>query len=122
MADPLHWVTVALVVLAVGVQSVVPPLPPDPWHWSTVTPDVAVPARTVLSTVTLHVTSLPPPVTMPLHWSTEVTSWLDGATVVVQPEGGSTPAAAKQAVAVTVELVTPWAVTVLSMVKVQVTS
>jgi hypothetical protein len=44
---------------------------------------------------------------MPLHWSTEVTSWLDVADVVVQPKGGSTPAAARQAVAVTVELVAP---------------
>ena len=44
---------------------------------------------------------------MPLHWSTELTSWVDLVTVVVHPEGGSTPAAAKQAVAVTVELVAP---------------
>jgi hypothetical protein len=51
-----------------------------------------------------------------------VTSWLDVVTVVVQPEGGSTPAAAKHAVTVTVELVTPWAVTVFSIVTVQVTS
>ena len=43
-------------------------------------------------------------------------------TVVVQPEGGSTPAAARHAVTVTVELVTPWAVTVFSIVTVQVTS
>ena len=59
---------------------------------------------------------------MPLHWSTEVTSWLDVVTVVVQPAGGSTPAAATHAVTVTVELVTPWAVVVLSIVTVQVTS
>jgi hypothetical protein len=51
-----------------------------------------------------------------------VTSWLDVVTVVVQPEGGSTPAAARHAVTVTVELVTPWAVTVFSIVTVQVTS
>ncbi len=42
-------------------------------------------------------------------------------TVVVQPAGGSTPAAAKHAVTVTVELVTPWAVVVFSIVTVQVT-
>ncbi len=42
-------------------------------------------------------------------------------TVVVQPEGGSTPAAAKHAVAVTVELVTPWDVMVFSTVTKQVT-
>lgn len=118
----MHCVTVALVVLPMGVQVVVPPLPPEPWHWSTVTPEVAVPAGTVLSTVTSQVRSLPPPVTMPLHWSAEVTSCFDVLTVVVQPEGGSTPAAAKQAVAVTVELVEPWAVRVLSIVRVQVTS
>jgi len=59
---------------------------------------------------------------MPLHWSTEVTSWLDVVTVVVQPAGGSTPAAARHAVTVTVELVTPWAVVVFSIVTAQVTS
>jgi hypothetical protein len=59
---------------------------------------------------------------MPLHWLTEVTSWVDVVTVVVHPEGGSTPAAAKHAVAVTVELVTPWAVMEFSIVMVQVTS
>jgi hypothetical protein len=59
---------------------------------------------------------------MPLHWLTEMTSWLDVVTVVVHPEGGSTPAAAKHAVAVTVELVTPWAEMVFSIVTVQVTS
>ena len=59
---------------------------------------------------------------MPLHWSTEVTSWFDDVVVVVQPVGGTTPAAARQAVAVTVELVAPWAVTVFWIVRVQVTS
>jgi hypothetical protein len=43
-------------------------------------------------------------------------------TVVVQPKGGSTPAAAKHAVAVTVEVVAPAEVTVLSMTMVQLTS
>lgn len=42
-------------------------------------------------------------------------------TVVVQPNGGSTPAAAKQAVAVTVELLKPAEVTVLAMLIVHVT-
>src|SRR5580700_5790217 len=50
---------------------------------------------------------------MLLHWLTEETSWLDVVTVVVQPAGGSTPAAAKHAVAVMVELVAPAEVTVL---------
>jgi hypothetical protein len=43
-------------------------------------------------------------------------------TVVVHPEGGSTPVAARHEVAVTVDEVAPAAVTVLSMVIVQVTS
>jgi hypothetical protein len=43
-------------------------------HWSTVTPDVGVPTGTLLVTVTSQITLLPPPVTMPLHWFTEVTS------------------------------------------------
>ncbi|MDA8398836.1 MAG: hypothetical protein M0008_02085 [Actinomycetota bacterium] len=43
-----------------------------------------------------------------------MTRWLDVVVVVVQPAGGRTPAAAKQAVAVTVEDVAPLAVTVLS--------
>jgi hypothetical protein len=42
-------------------------------------------------------------------------------TVVVQPEGGVTPAAARHAVPVTVEEVAPAALTVSSMVMVQVT-
>jgi hypothetical protein len=50
---------------------------------------------------------------------TEVTSWFDVSTVVVQPWGGSTPAAAKHAVAVTVEELTLAAVTVFVMVTVQ---
>ena len=75
----------------------------------------------VLTTETSHVRLLPPPTTIPLHWSTEVTSWFDGETVVVQPEGGVTPAAARHAVAVTVEELAPAAVTVLAIVMVQVT-
>ncbi|MHB1709996.1 MAG: hypothetical protein ACYCV7_01135 [Acidimicrobiales bacterium] len=39
---------------------------------------------------------------------------------MVQPMGGSTPAAAKHAVAVIVELVAPWAVTVFRIARVQV--
>ena len=91
-------------------------------HWLTVTPVVGVPTGTLLITVTLQVTLLPPPVTMPLHWSTEVTSWVGfTVTVVWQPNGGSTPATAKQVVAVTFELVAPWAVMVFSILTVQVT-
>ena len=43
-------------------------------------------------------------------------------TVVVQPKGGSTPAAAKHAVAVTVDEAAPAEVTVFAMVMVQFTS
>jgi hypothetical protein len=114
--DPLHWVTVALVVLATGSHTTVgwvPPPVPEPLHSLTVTPDVGVPLDMSLVNVTLQVTLLPPPVTMPLHWLIEETSWFDVVTVVVHPAGGSTPAAAKQAVAVIVELVAPAKVTVL---------
>jgi hypothetical protein len=72
-------------------------------------------------TITLQVTLLPPPVTMPLHWFTEVTSWVEVVIVVLQPKGGSTPAAARHSVAVTVELVAPCEVTVFSIVMLQVT-
>jgi hypothetical protein len=90
-------------------------------HWLTVTPDVAAPVGMVLTTETSHVTLLPPPTAIPLHWSTDVTSWFEVVTVVVQPDGGVTPAAARHAVAVTVEELAAAAVTVLSMVMVQVT-
>jgi len=72
-------------------------------------------------TVTLQVTLLPPPVTMPLHWFTEVTSWVEVVIVELQPKGGSTPAAARHAVAITVELVAPCEVTVFSIVMLQLT-
>jgi hypothetical protein len=68
--DPLHWVTVAFVVLATGAHTVVgsvPPPVPEPLHWLTVAPEVGVPLGTSLVNVTLHVTLLPPPSTMPLH-------------------------------------------------------
>jgi len=75
VAEPLHWVTVALDVLPSGTHDMVlPPPVPDPMHWSTVTPEVDVPTGTLLVTVTLQYTLLPPAVTMPLHWLTEVTS------------------------------------------------
>jgi hypothetical protein len=121
--DPSHWVTVALVVLATGSHTTVgwvPPPAPDPLlHSLTVAPDVGVPLATSLVKVTLQVTLLPPPLTMPLHWLTEETSWFDVVTVVVQPAGGSTPAAAKHAVAVIVELVAPAEVTVLVIAMLQ---
>jgi hypothetical protein len=75
--EPLHCVTVAFVVLDTGEQRTVdapPPPVPDPMHSFTVAPAVGVPLATSLIYVTLQVTLLPPPPTMPLHWSTEVTS------------------------------------------------
>ena len=112
----------APVVLATGAQTTVgwvPPPVPDPLHSLTVAPDVDVPLVTSLVKLTLQITLLPPPVTIPLHWLTEETSWFDVVTVVVQPAGGSTPAAAKHAVAVIVELVAPAEVTVLVIAMLQ---
>jgi hypothetical protein len=126
----LHWVTVALVVLLVGLQTwVLPPPPPppaDPTHWSTVTAGACVPTGTLLVTLTVQYVLLPPPYTMPLHWFTDVTSWLKVVVLVTGPtlrgqEGNATPAAAKHAVAVTVELVAPLELTVLTTVRMQFT-
>jgi hypothetical protein len=128
LAEPLHWSTVAFVVFATGAQFVggptgeTPP-PPEPLHWFTVTPVVPVPTGTLFVTSTVHVTLLPPPFTMPLHWLTPVVSVVGlFVTVVVQPEGGTTPAAARHAVSVTVELVPPVGVIVLTIFTSQVTS
>jgi hypothetical protein len=44
---------------------------------------------------------------MPLHWLIEVTNVFAVVTVVMQPAGGSTPAAARHAVAVIVDLGDP---------------
>jgi hypothetical protein len=123
--DPLHWVTVAPVVLATGAHTRigwVPPPVPEPMHWFTVTPLVAVPAGMVFTTETLHVTLLPPPTTIPLHWLTVVTNWFEAVTTVVQPKGGSTPAAARHEVAVIVELGAPAELTLLATVILQLAS
>ena len=77
-------------------------------------------------TVTLQYTLLPPPVTIPLHWLTEVTSWVDDVVLVIGPEfsgqdGNGTPAAAKHALVVTVELVAPVDVVLFTTETVQVT-
>jgi hypothetical protein len=72
-------------------------------------------------TVTLQITLLPPPPTMPLHSLTEVTRVSELLTEVVQPAGANTPAAERHSVAVTVELVAPAAVTVLTTEMEQVT-
>jgi hypothetical protein len=113
LTEPLHCVTVALVVLPPGAHATVPPAPvTDPMHWSTVMPDSAVPAGTLLVTATLQYTLLPPPLTMPLHWLTDVTSWVDEVVLVTGPKfsgqaGNTTPAAPRHALVVTVELVAP---------------
>jgi hypothetical protein len=53
--EPLHWVTVAFVVLPVGGQiSVLPPPLADPTHWSTVTAALDVPTGTLFVTLTLQ--------------------------------------------------------------------
>jgi hypothetical protein len=59
---------------------------------------------------------------MPWHWLTVDTNWVDVATLVVQPAGGSTPAAAKHAVVVIVELVAPLEATLLTTEMLQDTS
>lgn len=120
--------TVAPDVLPRGTHTSVPPAPPDPMHWLTVTP-AGVATGTLLVTVTLQITLLPPPVTMPLHWLTEVTSWVDVVTVVVGPplvpistqEGNGTPAALMHSLVVTVELVAPVDVVLFTTVTEQVT-
>jgi hypothetical protein len=87
-ADPLHCVTVALVVLPFGEHTrvgCVPPPPADPMHWLTVAgPAVATPVR-MLCTVTEQSTFAPPPLTESLHWLTvPTTSWkVDGVVVQV---------------------------------------
>jgi len=80
----------------------------------------------LLVTVTLQYTLLPPPFTIPLHWSTEVTSWFDEVLLVIGPEfrgqeGYGTPAAARHALVVTVELVAPVEEVLFTTVTVQVT-
>ena len=75
-------------------------------------PDVGVPAGMLSVTVTLQYTLLPAPFTMPLHWFTDVTSWVEVMVLVTGPkfsgqEGKTTPAAARHALVVTVELVAP---------------
>jgi hypothetical protein len=95
-------------------------------HWSTVTAGVDVPTGTLLVTVTLQYTLLPPPVTMPSHWFTDVTSWVDVVVLTIGPEfsgqeGNGTPAAARHALAVTVELVAPVELVVFTTETEQVT-
>jgi hypothetical protein len=127
VADPLHWVTVALVVLPPGSHAwVLPPPVADPMHWSTVAAGSDAPIGTLLVTETLQYTLLPPSVTMPSHWFTEVTSWVEIVVLTTGPEfrgqeGNGTPAAARHALVVTVELVAPVEVVVFTTVTEHVT-
>ncbi len=103
-----------------------PPPLAEPMHWLTVTSEVDVPTGTSLVTVTSQYTLLPPPVTMPLHWFTDVTSWVEEVVLVIGPEfsgqeGNGTPAAARHALTVTVELVAPVEVVVFTTETVHVT-
>src|SRR5580704_7029418 len=85
------------------------------------TAEVELSAGTLLETTTLQVTLLPPPPTMPRHWSIVVVSSPEDVVSVLQPEGGNTPDAARHAVAVTTELSAPTAEMVFTTVRVQVT-
>lgn len=118
----------AVVVLLVGSQFSVLVVA-DPMHWSTVTAAVGVPTGTLLVTLTLQYTLLPPTSVMLLHWFTEVTSWVESIVVTTGPpfdpilrgqEGKYTPGAAKHELVVTTELVAPVELVVFTTVTVQV--
>jgi hypothetical protein len=94
-----------------------------------VTAAVGVPTGTLLVTLTLQYTLLPPTSVMLLHWFTEVTSWTDCTVVTIGPplgprlrgqEGKYTPGAAKHELVVTTELVAPVELVVFTTVTVQV--
>ena len=74
LAEPLHWVMVALVVLAgKGSHSLAMPSP-EPTHWFTVTAVAPVLDPTkLLVTSTLQRSVPPPPLIASLHWFTSVT-------------------------------------------------
>ena len=85
LAEPLHCVMAASVVVAgKGVQPVVRPSP-EPTHWLTVT--AAEPGLTptkLFVIVALQLSVAPPPLADPLHWMTEVTGVVREVVVVVQ--------------------------------------
>jgi hypothetical protein len=109
--DWLHWVMVALLVTPIGLQAVVgwvPPPVPDALHWL-IDAGTAVPLPVMLLvTRTEHVTVPPPPLPEPLHWVTDVASCVDAVVLLVQVGGAC--AAPWQLRTVTLELVTPVAI------------
>jgi hypothetical protein len=103
LPEPLHWVTVALVVLLRGLHNVVgsaPPPVPESMHWLTVAVAVVPAPVMVLTTSTEHRTVLPPPLPDPLHCVTEEASTSRGLLV----QSGAAFGAPWQAVIVLVEL------------------
>jgi hypothetical protein len=74
-------------------------------HWLTVAGLVGATPVMLLTMCTLHVTVEPPPLPEPLHWVTEVVSWLDGVVEVVQVSAAW--ANPWHSLIVTVELVVP---------------
>jgi hypothetical protein len=104
-------VTFAEVVLAGnGSQrtvGAVPPSKPAELHWLTVAAvGVTVPTM-LLTTSTVHVTVPPPPLPDPLHWLTEVTRLEEVTVDELQTMVGGALAAPWHSWSVTVELVTP---------------
>ena len=85
MAEPLHWVMVALVVLAgKGSHSLAMPSP-EPTHWFTVAAVAPVLDPTkLLVTLTLQRRVPPPPLIELLHWVTFVTGLVRFFVVSVQ--------------------------------------
>ena len=74
--EPLHWVTVAFVVVWVGLHASgrAPPPAPEPSHWFTVAGvGVNVPVM-LLVMMAEQVTVLPGAFTELLHWFTDVTT------------------------------------------------
>lgn len=93
LADPLHCVTVALVVAAGNGSQITdpPPPPPEPTHWLTVAavrgcaPGVS--ALMLLVIVTLHTMGCAASLSEPLHWATLVTRLVELVVNVPLPGG-----------------------------------
>ena len=122
-ADPLHWVTVALVVVAgKGAQFTVPPPPwPEPTHWLEVAAATGfapgVSALMLFVIVTRQVIGCAASLSEPLHWSMLVTKLVELLVNVPFP-GGHGPSEHWR-VSVVLELVVPPLI-VLTTVTVQV--
>jgi hypothetical protein len=104
----LHWLTAALVVFPIGVQTVVgcvPPPAPDPLHWLMVAGVGVVRPEMLFTIRTVHVTVPPPPLPEPSHWVTEVVKAAEGVVEVLHVGGAL--AAPWHCRTVTVELEVP---------------